>query len=107
MPPSPKTSKSWDMDCKIVKFSRHALERIFERGISESDVEEIIRNGETIEEYPEDMPYPSRLLLGWRNGCPLHVVAAYDPVSGLCVIITAYVPDATEWDRDCRVRRDV
>ena len=95
------------MDCKIVKFSRHALERMFERGVSEPDVEAIIRNGEAIEKYLEDTPYPSRLLLGWRGDRPLHVVAAHDPASGLCVVITAYVPDATQWGKDFRARRYV
>lgn len=93
------------MDCKILKFSRHALERMFERGISEPEVEEIVRNGEVVEEYPEDAPYPSRLLLGDFGGRPLHVVAANDPGSGLCVVITAYVPDETQWGEDFKTRR--
>ncbi|WP_407919610.1 DUF4258 domain-containing protein [Candidatus Nitrospira inopinata] len=78
---------------------------MFERRISEPEVEEAVRNGEVIEEYSEDTPYPSQLLLGWFGGRPLHVVAAYDPGSGTCVVITAYVPDATQWNEDFKTRR--
>lgn len=93
------------IDCRLVKFSRHVLERMFERGISEIAVKEIVRDGEVIEEYPEDTPYPSRLLLGWVGGRPLHVVVGYDAPSGLCVVITAYVPDAAQWGKDFKMRR--
>jgi hypothetical protein len=93
------------MDCKILKFSRHALKRMFEQGIPEPEVEEIVLKGEVIEEYPEDTPYSSQLLLGYFGRRPLHVVVAYDRGSGLCVVITAYVPDATQWGEDFRIRR--
>lgn len=93
------------MDCNRVKFSRHALERMFERAILESDVLHVLQHGQTVEEYSEDIPYPSQLLLAWCGGCPLHVVAAYDQASGLCVVITVYLPDAAQWDDDFTTRR--
>lgn len=93
------------MDCKGVKFSRHALERMFERAIAETDVLDALRHGETVEDYNDDIPYPSQLLLGWRCGRPVHVVAARDHVSGLCIVITAYFPDATQWGDDFKTRR--
>ena len=34
--------------------------------------------GEEIAAYPDDTPYPSRPLLGWRGDKPLHVVVAYN-----------------------------
>ena len=43
----------------------HALKRMFERQIERSVVESVVRSGTTIERYPEDTPYPSRLVLGW------------------------------------------
>ena len=46
-------------------FSVHAVKRMFERRIRHEDVREIVRNGRTIEEYPDDTPYPSRLIMGW------------------------------------------
>lgn len=93
------------MDCKGIKFSRHAIERMFERAIAEKDMSDAISNGEVVEEYPDDTPYPSRLLLGWCRSRPLHVVVARDPVSLLCVVITAYYPDAAQWGEDFKTRR--
>ena len=47
----------------------HAIERMFERDISEQDIESAVFNGEVIKNYPNDKPYPSRLSLGllWSN----------------------------------------
>ena len=49
---------------------------MFERGITDADVHTVLSEGEEIAAYPEDTPYPSWLLLGWRGDNPLHVVAA-------------------------------
>ena len=92
------------MDCKQVRFSRHAIERMFERAIADTDVLDALRHGEIVEEYSDDTPYPSRLLLGWCGGQPLHVVAAHDKASGSCIVITAYRPDATLWGNDFKTR---
>ncbi len=46
-----------------VRFRAHALRRMFERGISVEDVEAVLESREAIESYPDDQPYPSRLLL--------------------------------------------
>jgi hypothetical protein len=45
-------------------FRVHALRRMFERHISVEDVEDVSQHGEMIENYPDDTPYPSRLMLG-------------------------------------------
>ena len=52
-----------------------------------------------IKEYPDDKPYPSRLILGWKEGKPLHVVAAET------IIITVYQPDPTLWNADFRSKK--
>jgi hypothetical protein len=54
----------------------HALQRMFEREIERSVVESVIQSGTTIESYPEDTPYPSRLVLGWDRDRAVHVVVA-------------------------------
>ena len=41
------------------------------RGIREEDVARVISEGKEIENYPEDKPYPSRLLLGWVEDRPI------------------------------------
>ncbi len=45
-----------------VIFSRHAISQMFDRGISVDDIEKTITHGEIIEAYPDDKPYPSRLM---------------------------------------------
>jgi hypothetical protein len=46
-----------------LRYTRHALSRMFERNIELSEVEDAIRSGIVVEEYPNDLPYPSRLVL--------------------------------------------
>jgi hypothetical protein len=41
---------------------------MFQRGISMEGVKLALTTGEIIEEYPDDKPYPSRLVLGWCGG---------------------------------------
>ncbi len=74
-------------------FRVHAVQRMAERGITIEDVRDVVRSGDAIREYPDDTPYPSYLILGWRGKRPLHVVAADDHDSQTTIIITAYEPD--------------
>jgi hypothetical protein len=57
-------------------FRLHALQGMAERQITVDDVQAVLASGEEIESYPQDQPYPGRLVLGWRGQRPLHVVAA-------------------------------
>jgi hypothetical protein len=88
---------------KIV-YRTHALVRMFERRIRVEDVRGVLVNGETIEDYPDDIPYPSRLILGWRGRRPLHVVAAYNADDEEIIVITVYDPDPALWSKDFRRR---
>lgn len=88
-----------------IEWQKHALEQMLERGISRETVKEVLRNGEIIENYPDDKPYPSGLFLGWIKGEPLHVVAAFDSLTGWCFIITAYKPDLEHFESDYKTRR--
>jgi hypothetical protein len=83
----------------------HALQRMFERQIGETDVAHTAKAGDEIESYPNDTPYPSRLLLGFPDGNALHVVAAYNAPADETIIITAYRPDPARWTPDFRTRR--
>jgi Domain of unknown function (DUF4258) len=76
----------------------HAVRRMFERRITEADVDKVLAEGEEIVAYPDDVPYPSRLLLGWRGDQPLHVVAAYNAQDDEQIVITIYEPDSALWE---------
>ena len=52
-------------------FRVHAIRKMFERSINRDDVRHVIDNGEVIREYLDDKPFPSRLILGWREKRPL------------------------------------
>jgi hypothetical protein len=79
-------------------FRVHAIQRMFQRRISEEEVKQVVATGEIIEPYPTDKPFPSRLLLGWIGSRPIHVVAADDALAQETIIVTVYQPDATEWE---------
>lgn len=78
-------------------FRKHALQRMFQRSISTEDVAAVLREGKFIIAYPDDTPYPSRLMLGWRGDRPIHIVAADTPESET-IVITVYEPDSALWE---------
>ncbi len=70
---------------------------MFERGITVTDVRGVIGSGKPIQEYPEDQPFPSRLMLGWCDGRPVHVACAYDAGNRTTIVITVYEPGPEIW----------
>lgn len=84
-------------------YREHAILRMFERDISEEEVEETIKSGEIIEEYLDDYPYPSFLALKVFIK-PLHVVFAKNKEKDEIIIITAYHPDSDKWSEDFKRR---
>jgi len=93
------------VDAYQIIYQRHAVERMAQRGIREEDVEHVLLTGEMIEKYPVDTPYPSELLLGWRDARPLHVVVATDTASQRKIVITVYVPASNKWESDFKRRK--
>jgi len=69
-----------------------------ERGISDDDVQAVLARGKIIESYPGDLPYPSRLVLGWCEARPIHVVAAENMGDNETIIVTVYEPDPNLWE---------
>ena len=78
-------------------FRVHALQRMFQRGIGAEDVQHVLVTGKTIERYPDDRPYPSRLVLGWLGARPFHVVVAEHAARQEAIVITVYEPDRSRW----------
>ncbi len=93
------------MECVRIVFSRHAVTRMFERSVPRTEVLDVLRAGEIIEEYADDDPFPSRLMLGLVGNRALHVVAAVGNSSGTCYVVTAYDPDPLLWESNFRTRR--
>jgi hypothetical protein len=87
-----------------VEWKRHVLERMIECGINRSQVITVLEKGEVIENYADDYPLPSALMLGFVGGVPLHVVVALDSDAPTAYIITVYEPRADIFGRDYRVR---
>ena len=87
-----------------IVFRVHAIRRMFQRQINTEDARHVLATGETIEEYPEDLPYPSRLVLGRKGDRPIHVVVAEDRETGEIIVLTAYQPDPAQWDPEFKRR---
>jgi hypothetical protein len=78
---------------------------MFERVITQNQVRFAIETGEIIASYPDDVPYPSYLVLGIVQAIPLHVVVAVDANNQRCYVITVYVPDPARWSEDFKTRK--
>jgi len=92
------------MRCDTVLFSGHALVRMFERKIRKDDVTHVIQNNEVVFDYPDDQPYPSKLLLGFIQKMPIHVVVAQNKGDYSCIVITAYRPSEKLWQSEFNTR---
>lgn len=88
-----------------LSFSLHAIQRMFERGISRPEVRHVLATGEVIEDYPHSAPYPSYLMLGWSGTRPIHVVAADNDYAKQTIVVTVYEPNLFEWEPDFKRRR--
>ena len=87
-----------------IAMTKHANNRLRERGISIEDVKHAILKGEIIRQYEDDKPFPSCLVLGKAEDDEyIHVVASID--DNTLYIITTYHPDKTEWEPDLKTKR--
>ena len=86
-------------------FRVHAIQRMFQRQVSERDIRHVLESGEMIECYPDAVPYPSRLMLGWPGSRPLHVVAAENKKDRETIVITVYEPGPELWEADFKRRK--
>jgi hypothetical protein len=86
-------------------FRVHAIQRMFQRRISEDDVRRVLTTGEIIENYPDDTPYPSELILGWCGSRPIHIVIANNADARESIVVTVYEPDPDQWEPGFRRRK--
>lgn len=86
-------------------YSNHAVKQMFSRAISTDEIEYALENGEAIMDYPDDKPYPSKLMLAFCNERPIHIVCSYNAEDKTTVIITAYEPSLEIWENDYKTRK--
>jgi hypothetical protein len=87
-----------------IKWRGHASQRLLERNIERNSVIQALLSGEIIEDYQEDFPFPSCLILGHNgNNKPLHIVCAIG--QEFLWIITVYEPDLKKWHGDFKTRK--
>ena len=87
-------------------YSNHAVKQMFQRKITTHEVEYALENGEIIQKYPEDKPYPSELLLAFHKQRPLHVVCSYNKEEKITIIITVYEPTTELWEDNFKTRKN-
>ena len=84
-----------------VRYSKHAIFEMEHEPLGEildSEVDEAVRAGEELFQYPEDTPHPSCLIFGrTRNRRPVHTVCGYDEVNDETIVITVYEPSEGRW----------
>ena len=90
------------LECIII--TQHSRKRLAEREIRIEDILHLINNGEIIEDYPDDKPFPSCLVLGKVDDKAIHVVVSTDGDN--IYIVTAYIPSENKWMPDMKTRKE-
>ena len=85
-----------------LRFADHAITEARKDGLTAEDLEDTLLEGEVIEDYGI-----RALLLSFtkEDGIPCHIVLEYEPRATEAVVVTAYIPDAIEWEPDWKRRR--
>ena len=86
-------------------ITQHAFIRFREHGILLNVVISAVNNGEIIEQYPDDYPFPSCLVLGLsEKKLFLHAVCGIG--NNKIWIITTYYPTLDRWENDYKTRKE-
>ncbi len=89
-----------------IAFKKHTVLRMHERKIHADEVKDALTKGEIVEDYPDDRPLPSYLVLGYTmKERPVHAVVAIDMEDKMLWIITVYEPNLENWENEFRRRR--
>ncbi|PIP06512.1 MAG: hypothetical protein COX51_08665 [Syntrophobacteraceae bacterium CG23_combo_of_CG06-09_8_20_14_all_50_8] len=88
-----------------IRITDHADEEAETDDLTFDEIFFSVSQGEIIEQYPNDKPYPSCLINGQTfSGDAVHSVWAYNENSQWAVLITVYRPDPDRWI-NFRIRR--
>ena len=81
-----------------IRITDHADEEAHADNLTFEEIFFSVIQGEIIEDYPNDRPYPSCLIFGQNfSGEPIHSVWAYNEENKWTVLITVYRPDPNRW----------
>ena len=86
-------------------FRFHAIERMLEHDIFETDVREVLEHGDMIENRVDQFGMPAKLYLGFVMKRPLHVATVDIDELKRTEIITVYEPTLERWDPGFRTRK--
>jgi len=71
---------------------------MLERSIDGKEISYVLKTGKVIKSYDNDKPYPSKLILGFIESKPVHIVFALNEEDKEIIVITVYEPDPLKWD---------
>src|SRR5436190_12571723 len=85
-----------------LRFTDHAVTEARKDGLTAEDLEETVLSGEIVEDYGV-----RALLLNLTkdDGLPCHIVLEYIPKADEVTVVTAYIPEAREWEPNWKKRR--
>ena len=89
----------------VVPAGRPVNMRLAGRYISRDELFEATKSYEIIHTYPEDKYLPSYLVWATSESGPFHVLFAADVDGDNVRIVTAYRPNADEWESDLKSRK--
>jgi hypothetical protein len=93
-------------DIDNIEVTQHIQLKLRQRNIALGDVFNSIKYGKIIENYPDDYPFPSCLILG-SSEKDEHIHAVCGVGNNKIWLITAYLPSLKEWEDDYSTRRKV
>ncbi len=88
-----------------ILWTYHVNMRLEARFIPRQAVLDCAGVAEIIEKYPDDKYLPSYLVWTKYEGQVFHVLFAADVENGNVRVVTAYRPNAQEWNADFKARR--
>lgn len=86
------------VEVRNYRITQHAVEEAADDQLKLEGIFHSLHDGEIIEDYPHDEPYPSCLIYGNNaDGEPIHSVWAYDDRNQRAILITVYRPNPGRW----------
>ncbi len=89
-----------------ILWSLHAVKKLRVESLRKIEVENSLKEGIIIEDYPmEGRPLPDCLALGFIGAEPVHSVVAIDRDFDRILIVTVYRPSVERWENDWKTRK--